>query len=144
MAVFDPKQVSVLLNGYEISDWSDGGTAITAQHNADAGAYTMGADGSGVFVVNPDQSLTLTLVLKQHSADNKWFNDKLKQQIGSIKTFKPFALEIRDLVNGDLVTASGGYFTTRPNYVRGTTHNAETWVIVFDKGVINLEKGLGN
>ncbi len=145
MAVFDPRQISVLLNGVEISDWADGSSVITVEHAVDAGDYTMGADGSGVFITNPDQSITLTLLIKQHSEDNKWLDSKLKIQQNNIKAFTPLSLEIRDLVNDDLVTATGGYFTTRPSYIRGAGgHNPTTWVIKFDKGNINFEKGLGN
>ncbi len=48
MAVFDPKQVIVLLDGREISDWADGADVISAVQNQDAGSWTIGANGTGV------------------------------------------------------------------------------------------------
>lgn len=144
MAVFDPKQVTVLLGGVEISDWADGGDVIDVKHNVDAGTMTIGADGRGVFVANPDESVTVTLKIKQHSADNKFLTDKKTLQRSNIGSFVPFSLHIKDLINGDLVTAQKGYFTTLTGFTRGTAHNASVWVIAFEKGNIKLEKGHGN
>ena len=144
MAIFDPTQITVLLNGYEINDWADGSAFVSVEPSSEVGAYTIGADGKGVFVTKPDRSVSLTLELKQHSENNKWLDMKKKQQLTSIKTFVPFSLEIRDLVNADLVSATGGYFTALPKYARGSEHNNTTWKIVFEQGSINLEKGHGN
>ncbi|SPY32553.1 hypothetical protein [Pasteurella canis] len=51
-------------------------------------------------------------------------------------------LSIRDLMNGDVVTATKGYFTTPLSFVRGQGHNAQTWTIKFENVVMNLEKGV--
>ncbi len=142
MAVFDPKQVIVLLDGKEISDWSDGSDVISAVNQVDAGQLVIGANGTGVFIANPDNSGKLTLKIKQHSADNAYLSKLFNQQKSSIKTFSPITLSIRDLINDDVVTASKGYFTTPTDYVRGNGHNAQTWTIVFEQMTMNLEKGV--
>ena len=142
MAVFDPKQVIVLLDGKEISDWADGSDVISAVNQVDAGQLVIGANGTGVFIANPDNSGKLTLKIKQHSADNAYLSKLFNQQKSSIKTFSPITLSIRDLINDDVVTASKGYFTTPTDYVRGNGHNAQTWTIVFEQMTMNLEKGV--
>ncbi|KAA6208764.1 phage structural protein [Avibacterium paragallinarum] len=142
MAVFDPKQVIVLLGGREISDWADGADVISAVQNQDAGSWTIGANGTGVFVANPDSSGKLTLKIKQHSEDNAYLSKLFNQQKSAIKTFSPMTLSIRDLLNDDVVTATKGYFTTPTGFTRGAGHNAQTWVIEFEKMTLNLEKGV--
>lgn len=142
MAVFDPKQVVVLLDGKEISDLADGSDVISAANQVDAGQLVIGANGTGVFIANPDNSGKLTLKIKQHSADNAYLSKLFNQQKSSIKTFLPITLSIRDLINDDVVTASKGYFTTPTDYVRGNGHNAQTWTIVFEQMTMNLEKGV--
>lgn len=142
MAVFDPKQVVVLLDGKEISDWADGSDVISAVNQVDAGQLVIGANGTGVFIANPDNSGKLTLKIKQHSADNAYLSKLFNQQKSSIKTFLPITLSIRDLINDDVVTANKGYFTTPTDYVRGNGHNAQTWTIVFEQMTMNLEKGV--
>ena len=141
---FNPREVSVLIQGVQISDWSDGNDVIQAKLNADAGSYTMGANGAGVFIANPDQSGTLTLKIKQHSPDNQYLDRLFKQQRASIKTFTPITLSIVDLLNDDKVSGLNGYFTTPPEYTRGMAHNAVTWTIVFEQMTITLEQGLNH
>jgi hypothetical protein len=144
MSRFDPQQVSVLIDGVLIDDWADGSDVIDAKNATDAGAYTIGANGTGVFVANPDQSGTVALKIKQHSANNKYLAGRLAQQRQSLKAFTPMTLEIRDLLNEDVVTAVNGYFTVVPSYTRGNGHNPEVWTIAFEKLDIKLERGLGN
>lgn len=142
MAVFDPKQVLVLLDGKEISDWADGSDVISAVNQVDAGQMIIGANGTGVFIANPDNSGKLTLKIKQHSADNAYLSKLFNQQKSSIKTFIPVTLAIRDLINDDVVTATKGYFTTPTGYTRGNGHNAQTWTLVFESMTLNLEAGV--
>lgn len=142
MAVFDPKEVSVLLDGREISDWSDGSDVVKFEFSADAGEWVIGANGTGVFVANTDKSGTLTLKIKQHSDDNAYLSKLFNQQKNSIKTFTPFTLAIRDLLNGDVITATKGYFTTPTGFTRGQGHNAQEWAIKFEQGIMHLEKGV--
>lgn len=142
MAVFDPKEVSVLLDGREIDDWADGADVISANYQADDGEIVIGANGTGVFIANTNNSGVLVLKIKQHSEDNAHLIKLRNQQKKRIKTFAPMTLAIRDLMNGDVVTATKGYFTTPPSFVRGQGHNAQTWTFVFEQMEINLEKGM--
>lgn len=142
MATFDPKEVVVLLDGREIGDWADGSDVINFAFQADDGEMVIGADGTGIFIANTNRSGKLTLKIKQHSEDNAYLIKLRNQQKERIKTFTPVTLAIRDLMNGDLVTATKGYFTTPPTFVRGQGHNAQTWTFVFEKASMNLEKGI--
>jgi hypothetical protein len=142
MAVFDPKQVSVLINDYRIQDWSDGGDVIVAEFAVDHGALTVGAGGRGVFIQNPDESGSLVLQIKQHSRDNAYLDTLRRSQRSSIKTFVPLELSIRDLLNEDVVTGASGYFTTPPHYTRGSTHNPMTWTFIFEQMAMRIERGL--
>lgn len=142
MAIFDPKQVTVLLNGREISDWADGSDVINLTANQPAGAYTMGVGGTGVFVANPDGSGKLTLKIKQHSPDNEFLSKLFNKQKANIKIASALTLSIRDLINDDTATGVKGYFTDSPAYARGNGHNATTWVIEFERVTIKLEKGV--
>lgn len=142
MAVFDPKEIIVLLDGYEIDDWADGSDVVQFTSSSDAGEWVIGADGKGVFIANTDKSGTLTLKVKQHSANNAYLNRLFNQQKNRIKAFVPMTLAIRDLLNGDVVTATKGYFTTPPSFTRGQGHNAKTWTIKFEQGSMHLEEGV--
>ena len=142
MAVFDPKQVSVLINDYRIQDWADGSDVIVAKYLVDHGELKIGAGGTGVFVQNPDESGSLVLKVKQHTADNNYLDSLRRAQRSNIKAFVPLALSIKDLLNEDVLTGEDGYFTTPPEYTRGTSANPTTWTIVFQSLTMRLERGL--
>ena len=144
MSVFDPSQMSVIIDGRAITTWGEKGDMLTLTPGAPAGAYTMGSDGKGVFVVDPDKSATLVLNLPQHSADNKWFSQQKAMQQNSIRSFIPKTLEITDLLNGDVVSAQKGYFTELPPYARGTAAKNTVWTLVFETHSSNLAEGFGN
>ena len=93
MAIYDQNQLSVLINGYEIRDWATGADALKLAFNNAAGTLKMGSNGSGVFVANNDRSATLTIKLKQHSADNKYLNGLRALQDGNLKAFVPLTLK---------------------------------------------------
>ncbi|BBT18113.1 MULTISPECIES: phage structural protein [Pseudomonadaceae] len=142
MAIYDQKQLSVLINGYEISDWGAGADVLKLAFTTDSGSMKIGSNGTGVFVANNDRSATLTLKLKQHSRDNKFLNSLRLLQEGNLKAFTPLTLEMRDLLNEDLISATRGYFTKRPEVTRGSEANDTTWTIVFERANVNLEQGV--
>lgn len=141
MAVFSPKDLTVVLNGVEISDWADGGDTIVAENGAENGQLIIGNDGRGIFVANVNESGTLTLKLKQHSPDNEYLSKLHAQQKNSIRSFVPFELTIKDINNEDIVTGSKGYFTQAKNFTRGDAHNPTVWVIAFERLNISFARG---
>lgn len=142
MAIFDPKQVTVILNGKEITDWADGSDVISLTRNQPAGAYTIGVGGTGVYVANPDASGKLVLKIKQHSEDNAYLSKLYNKQKSNIKSSQPITLLIRDLLNEDSASGQKGFFTEMSGFIRGNGHNAQTWTIEFESISINLEKGI--
>lgn len=144
MSIFDPKQVVLLLNDYQITCFGDKGTPIQFTPGAPAGAWTMGLDGRGTFVTDPDKSGTLVIQLHQHCEDNRWLSQQKSLQENSIKSFVPFRLMIRDLLNEDLIEAAKGYFTDLPPYARGGSAQMTPWTIVFESHTSRLESGFGN
>lgn len=141
MKVFDPKQVIVILDGQEISDWGDGSDVISVTNSGDAGEMVIGADGRGVFIANPDKSGKVVLKLKQHSADNALLSRLFNQQKEDIGSFSAMQLSIRDLINNDIIRGTKGFFTTPPAYTRGKGHNPTTWTIQFETITQTLDKG---
>ena len=129
---FDIKQVSVILNGYTLTGLSDDTSSIDVKFTGDAGKYTIGANGKGVWIANPDCSGTLTIKLLQQHQDNAWAAQQHALQRSDLKAFTPFSLNIRDLINNDLVTGTSGMFKTASGYTRGNQHNPGTWVIEFE------------
>lgn len=144
MAVYDHKQSVLSLSGYEITAFDESTDSISIDQTVDAGAYTIGSSGDGVFVTSGDESGTLTIKLLQHSQDNKVLSQLYNQQRNAIKSFTPIEMYFKDSLNGDEVVGTQGFFTTPPPTTRGAGHNPTTWVIVFRKIQTKYDKGALN
>jgi len=144
MALYDHKQSVLTLSGYEITSFDESADSVSISNISDAGAYTIGSNGSGVFVITGNKSGTLVLKLLQHSADNEVLNQLYNQQINAIKSFTPIEMYFKDTLNGDEVMGNRGFFTTAPTTARGTAHNPTTWTIVFEKIQTKYKKGVLN
>lgn len=137
--LFDIKQVSVVLNGYTLTGFTTDTDAIDVQFTGDAGKWTIGSHGKGVWVANSDCSGKLTIKLLQQHKDNAWLSNMMALQRSDPKSFTAYSLSVRDLLNTDLVSGSKGYHSTPSKYTRGAQHNASTWVIEFE----SLQQVLG-
>ncbi|MGG7074329.1 phage protein [Campylobacter sp. 9BO] len=144
MARYQHDHAVLLINGYEITAYADGGTALSIERGTDAGAYTIGASGRGVFVGSCNQSGTLTLSLLQHSEDCKFLQDLYNQQRSNFKSFKPLSLDFKDTLNGDELTGQHGFFISDGTFSRGDSHNPTEFKIAFEKISKKLENGAGN
>lgn len=143
MAYFDIKQVNLSLNARAITGFT-ADAAISLAATKDAGAWTMGASGKGVWTANPDTSGTLTLTLMQNHPDNAWLSQQFALQRNNLRAFTPFSLVLRDLLNSDIVTASNGMFTTPPTIARGSDVGNCVWKIMFESVQFTLAPGYGN
>ncbi|MCZ6102926.1 phage protein [Campylobacter ureolyticus] len=137
--------VSVLLiNGREITAYADGGDVLNIENAVDAGAYTIGASGKGVFTGSCNQSGTLTLKLLQHSEDCKFLQDLFNKQRSNFVDFAPLSMEFKDTLNGDELSGINGFFVSQGNFTRGDAHNPTEFKITFEKINKRLEKGADN
>ncbi|HEY4438711.1 MAG TPA: phage protein [Lelliottia sp.] len=130
--LFDIKQISLVLSGRTITGFTTDNDALDVSFNNDAGKWTIGAQGKGVWVANPDASGKLTIKLLQQHADNAWLANQMALQRSDPKSFTAYGMNIRDLLNNDLVTGSKGYHSTPAKYTRGGQHNPGTWIIEFE------------
>lgn len=142
MARFDIKQVHIMLNDRVITGLSAENNAIDYKFAKDAGEYAIGANGTGVFVGNPDQSTILTIRMLQHHPDVAWLSRQRALQRQNLKSFTPFSLIITDLMNDDVATGSKGFFTALPAYTRGAQHNPNVFTLAFESGSFTLMDGI--
>ena len=144
MARYQHDTIVLYLNGYEITAYADGSDVISIENAADAGAYTIGANGRGVFVGSCNQSGTLTLKLLQHSEDCKFLQDLYNLQRSDFKKDNLLTLEFKDTLNGDELSGINGFFVNDGGLKRGDAHNPTEFKIAFERISKRLENGAGN
>lgn len=64
---YDPKKVSVIIDGHIITGYMDG-TFVNCAKNADNIVPHIGADGDVTYTENADNTGTITVTIKQNSA----------------------------------------------------------------------------
>lgn len=144
MARYQHDVCVLLINDYEITAYADGSDALSIENSADAGAYTIGASGKGIFIGSCNQSGTLTLKLLQHSQDCKFLQDLYNKQRTNFVNFEPLSMEFKDTLNGDELSGANGFFVNDGGLKRGDGHNPTEFKIAFEKISKRLENGAGN
>ena len=92
MAKWNPKDVNVIINGIIATGFGED-TMISISPNTEKHSVTVGADGQKDININPNDTVTATITLKQNSATNNVL-------LGLYKSSTPFAFAVEDLNNG--------------------------------------------
>jgi len=73
LSIYDPDQVSVIVNGLALDGWADG-EFVKIEQNSDQFTYTSGTDGKGVRSKMLDASAKITLSFLQTSTANDFLS----------------------------------------------------------------------
>jgi hypothetical protein len=144
MRVYSFKNITLLVNGVEITGFADGDDVLTASRRVDSASDLIGADGKMMVSLSADRSGEFTFRLQQVSGSNKYLNALLNLQEG-IDTFVPVNVMCQDTYRNDLATGTVGYLKKSPDMTRGAAGNAQEWAIVTERlDLIFGDAGFGN
>lgn len=133
---YSPKNVSVSFNGYELQGFAED-EFITATHTNDQASMVVGNDGTVSRAINPDQSGTITLTLKQTSPSNDILSGlavKDRLQGGVVG-----ALLIRDNFGTTLVAGKDAWIKKTSDVTFGREVGNRVWA--FDVGTLLIFAG---
>lgn len=129
--------MSVLVNGVELTGWAEGDDVIQAERLEDSVSHVVGADGEMSLALNANRSGQFTFRLQQTSDSNLL----LSQLINAAEALGSSAIvtvQTTDVVTGDLAAGSKGYITRPANMARGTGTNPQEWVLVVENMFIAM------
>jgi hypothetical protein len=72
MRVYSFKNITLLVNGVEITGFADGDDVLTASRRVDSASDLIGADGKMMVSLSADRSGEFTFRLQQVSGSNKY------------------------------------------------------------------------
>lgn len=132
MTAYDHNFSVLNIDGRRITDFVDAADSIAFNYPNAEGAVTRGGqDGKYVFVASATgKGVQLVIKLLQGSEDNKFMLERLKSQ-RRLVGHTPITCFYENIVSGDTITATDGWFINRAAYVRGNAHNDSTWTIDF-------------
>ncbi len=131
MQTYSFKNVSLQIDGRNISDYADGDDVITVARRGDAASDVVGADGKMAVAIHADQSGTFKFKIKQTSGDSGFLYSIVNaMQAGAILT--PIAVILKDARRDDLATGVLGYIQKPSDMVRGKGINLQEWTLVVE------------
>lgn len=132
MTAYDHNFSVLNIDGRRITGFVDAADSIAFAYPNAEGAVTRGGQrGNYVFVASASaEGVQLTIKLLQGHEDNKFLLERLKSQ-RQLKGHTPMTCFYENVVSGDTITATDGWFVNRAGYVRGNAHNDSTWTIDF-------------
>lgn len=127
-AAYSSKNVTATLDGVQVIGLWDGDDAILVTPGVERGVGLVGADGSSIFSISPDQSATISVKLQQTSATNRQLEQKLKaQEAGALVTSFPF--DVIDRGNGGGGSTDQCFIQAAPTFSRGKAAVMVEWIL---------------
>jgi hypothetical protein len=127
MRTYSAKQVSVSFFGYELTGLADGDDVILVEPNVEQSEIVTGNDGTTTRSINPDESGTITIKLKQSSPSNDTLSGlAAKDKVdGSVVG----ACIVKDNSGTSVAMGSEAVIAKTPGQGYGATASDRTWII---------------
>ena len=133
MKVYSFQNTVMLVNGVEITGWSDGDDVIKINRRVDSASDKVGAGGSMMVSISSDKSGEFTFKLQLTSSSNKFLAGLVALQEGGAKTFVPVTCLFQDTYRQDLATGTVGYLKKPADLSRGDKAGDQEWTIVVER-----------
>ena len=133
MRVYSFSNTVVLVNGVELTAWSDGDDVIKINRRADSASDKVGAGGDMMVSISSDKSGEFTFKLQQVSPSNKYLMGLCALMEFSASTFVPVIVLFQDTYRNDLAAGTVGYIKKPADMARGAQANDQEWVIVVER-----------
>lgn len=130
----------LLINGLVVSGYDEGDDVITVRRLNDNSAHILSADGIMTVSFHPDRSGEIIFRLNQASDFNGFMSSLVTAQEQNILI--PIAIQMTDLNNDDLLSATTGYIPRPADVIRGLNSQAQEWRIVVEKLVMKHRGGI--
>ena len=121
-----------LVNGVEITGFSDGDDVISIKRRSDLASDKIGADGRMMVSISADRSGEVSIKLQQTSGSNKYLNQLAIGQEVLTTGFTPVLIYLSDVYRGDVVSGVPGYMKKMPDVNRGEKGQTQEWQFVVE------------
>ncbi len=132
MQVYSFLNISVLVNGRQLTNWPEDDDFIQAKRRVDSATDKIGADGKMMMSISADKSGEFTFRLQQTSPENQYLMGLLAQMENGADTFVPIDVRVQDTFRQDVAAGSVGYVKKPADFVRGMNAGKQEWVIVVE------------
>lgn len=131
MKLYSFDQTTLLLNGYEMTGFTEEDDCIQARRLEDSMGHVVGNRGEMAAYVRASKAGELVIKLHHTHEDN----GVLSGLIGGAENgaFVPIAVLFKDNLGNDLFTGTKGYLTRPADATRGTIVQGQEWRVVVER-----------
>lgn len=131
MRAYSFLDIIFLVNGVEISGWSEGDSVITFERFNDSASHKIGVDGEMTVTLSADRSGQATFMLMQTSDSNAYLSSLVIAQEAGV--FTPVFVQMKDTRGDDICSGTKGYIPVPASMVRGHNPNEQEWRVVMER-----------
>lgn len=124
--LYDLTQVVLIVGGYTISGFGDGGAVEIAPVSA-AAESSIGADGQATYSRTNDRRAKVTITVRQNSLAHRNLGTLFEAQQAAPRLL-PSAFLLIDSATGERMSAAYFVFTERPTIAHGKAISDRVWV----------------
>ncbi len=110
---YDFRKAQLVILGVAIGGYSEDGS-IELEPGADLAGYSVGADGQVTAFPNGDETVKLTITLKETSSSCNYLMGLARAQMNSEGAIPELDVLMRDLVTGDEISDGAAFFLAIP------------------------------
>jgi hypothetical protein len=132
MKAYSFSNTILLINGVEITGFSDGDDVIDMKRRVDSASDKMGADGNMMVSISVDKSGEIGIKLQQTSSSNRYLTRLHQAQEVAGSRFKPIKILFQDTYRNDMGAGSIGYIKKPADMVRGQNAQTIEWSFVVE------------
>ena len=131
MKSFSFNNVSLLVQGQEMTGWPDGDDVIIAERLFESSEHIIGVDGAMTMFVSNDRSGTISFKLMQNSPSNALLTGMVTAQENN--AFIPVFAQCRNTQGGEFISGTQGYIQRPSNMQFGQKLVPVEWILVFER-----------
>ena len=131
MQTYTFADITLLIQGSEITGYDDGDDVITLDRLNDSASHTMGVDGEMTVSLSTDLSGTVVFRLLSTSDSNGFLSSLVSSQENG--AFIPVFIQMKDNRNNDLGSGTQGYMRRPAAMTRGRNVQPQEWTIVVER-----------
>lgn len=131
MQVYSFADITLLVQGSEITGYDEGDDVITLDRLSDSAMHKIGTDGEMTVALSTDRSGTAVFRLMSTSDSNALLSTLISTQENGV--FIPIFVQMKDNRNNDLGSGTQGYVLRPASMVRGKNVQPQEWTIVVER-----------
>ena len=131
MQTYSFADITLLVQGVEITGYDEGDDTITLDRLGDSAAHVIGADGEMTVSLSTDRSGSIVFRLLSTSDSNAFMSTLISSQENG--AFIPVFVQMKDNRNNDLGSGTQGYIQRPAAMVRGVNVQPQEWTVVVER-----------